>query len=87
MGAITVDMSRFTGVSSRFTLVPKSMSTKEYVDYNIVYETKTVVDGHTSGAFAALTMSSIVIGIIIGLASVSSLFQITILGIQVPRPF
>ena len=87
MGAITIDMSRYTGISSRYTLVPMSMSNKEYIDYNIVYETKTVIDGHTSGAFAALTISSIIIGIVIGLASVSSLFQITILGIQVPRPF
>ena len=32
MGAITIDMSRYTGISSRYTLVPMSMSNKEYID-------------------------------------------------------
>ena len=64
-----------------------SLVDQELMDYNVVYEHKTVIDGHSDGAFAGATIGSMIAGTIIGLVAVSSLFQISILGIQVPRPF
>ena len=43
-------MSSYTGVSSTFRIVPKSFSDKEFIDYNVKYEVKTVIDGHDSAA-------------------------------------
>ena len=86
MGAIVVEMDQYLGVTSRFKIVPHSLSGKEYIDYNVVYQEKTVVDGRTSGSFAAVTISSIIVGILLGLVSVSAVFQIPIMGITVPRP-
>lgn len=78
-------MSSYTGVESRFRIVAKSFNDKEFIDYNVKYEVKTVIDGHDSGSLAGVAIGGIVVGAILGLAIISSLFQIPIAGITVPR--
>ena len=62
-----------------------SFSDTEFVDANVKFNTKTVVDGHTAGGLAGAAVGGIVVGLIMGLATVSSLFQFPVLGVQVPR--
>ena len=71
LGDLQIDMSRFIGVSSRFGVVENSLIDQELLDYNIKYEHKTVIDGHSDGAFAGVAIGSIIAGAIIGLASIS----------------
>ena len=78
-------MSAYTGVESRFRVDAKSFSDKDFIDYNVKYETKTVIDGHDSGALAGSAIAGVVVGLLAGLAAISSLFQIPIAGYTVPR--
>ena len=61
------------------------MITKELFDENVVYQDKYVTDGVSDGNFAVASILTIVGGVAIGLAAVSSVFQIAILGIVVPK--
>ena len=72
---------------ARTLVAPLSLVDQELISYNVKYEQKTVIDGHSDAAFAGAAVGSIIAGTAIGLVAVSSLFQISILGIQVPRPF
>ena len=75
-GDLQVDMSRYIGVSSRFGVVENSLIDQELLAYNIEYVTKTVIDGHSDGAFAGIAIGSIIAGAVIGLASISLRFRI-----------
>jgi len=55
------------------------------VDENVRYEDKTVEDGVSATNFAIASILSILTGIVIGLAAVSSVFQIAIFGITLPH--
>jgi len=85
LGVLDIDMRNVLGYTSRYRLVPKSFSDTEFVDANVKFETKTVVDGHTAGGFASAAVGGIVVGLVLGLVTVSSLFQFPVLGVQVPR--
>ena len=62
-----------------------SFSDKEYLADNVKFEVKTVIDGHTASGMAGAAIMGIVVGVLLGLVTVSSLFQISIMGVQVPR--
>ncbi|CBY31548.1 unnamed protein product [Oikopleura dioica] len=78
-------MAEFLGYDSRFTAINTTLITKEIVDENVSYEDKTVEDGVSATNFAIASILSILTGIVIGLAAVSSVFQIAICGITLPH--
>ena len=82
---LQIDMSRFVGYSAKFKAVPDTLVDQTILDYNTEYQSKTVIDGHSDGAFAGAALGSIAVGAVLGIVIVSSVFQIAICGVQVPR--
>ena len=68
-----------------FLAINTTLISKELFDENVVYQDKYVTDGVSDGNFAVASILTIVGGVAIGLAAVSSVFQIAILGIVVPK--
>ena len=80
-----MDLSNVLGYTAKFTVVPHSFSDKEFIADNVEFKTKTVIDGHTASGLAGAAVGGLVVGVLLGLVTVSSLFQFPIFGIQVPR--
>ena len=68
-----------------FSATNTTLITAEIVDENVRYEDKTVQDGVSDTNFAVASILSIIAGIVIGLAAVSSVLQIAIFGIVLPK--
>ena len=68
-------MSAYTGVESRFRVDAKSFSDKEFLDYNVKYETKTVIDGHDSAALAGSAIAGVVVGLLAGNYKFRAIYQ------------
>ncbi|CAG5083103.1 Oidioi.mRNA.OKI2018_I69.PAR.g10279.t1.cds [Oikopleura dioica] len=80
-----LNMAEYLGYDSRFQAINTTLITKELFDENVIYQDKYVTDGVSDGNFAVASILTIVGGVAIGLAAVSSVFQIAILGIVVPK--